>query len=169
MNYTPQKLQTMNHSNTSVQIALKNWNQQVERATRYVETATDELLMKEVSPGKNRGIYLLGHLVAVNDSMLAVIGGKERAYTHLDEAFIKNPDKSQPNLPSITELKAGWQKTISALGDYFSALSTDDWFARHHAMTDEDFEKDPTRNRLSVLMSRTAHMAYHLGQLNLVK
>jgi hypothetical protein len=36
-------------------------------------------------------------------------------------------------------------------------------------MTEEDFEKEPGRNKLSVLINRTNHMAYHLGQLVLLK
>jgi hypothetical protein len=29
--------------------------------------------------------------------------------------------------------------------------------------------KEPTRNKLSVLLNRTSHVAYHLGQLILAK
>jgi len=36
-------------------------------------------------------------------------------------------------------------------------------------MTDEDLAKDPGRNKLSVLINRTNHMAYHIGQLVLYK
>jgi len=42
------------------------------------------------------------------------------------------------------------------------------WLARHNAMTDEDFEANPLRNRLSVLINRTNHFHYHLGQLRLL-
>jgi hypothetical protein len=31
----------------------------------------------------------------------------------------------------------------------------------------EDYAKDPTRNRLADLLSRTNHMSYHLGQITL--
>jgi hypothetical protein len=36
-------------------------------------------------------------------------------------------------------------------------------------MTDEDFAKNPARNKLSVLLNRTSHVAYHLGQMLLAK
>jgi hypothetical protein len=32
-------------------------------------------------------------------------------------------------------------------------------------MTDEDYAKDPMRNRLSVLLSRTNHLSFHIGQI----
>jgi hypothetical protein len=38
---------------------------------------------------------------------------------------------------------------------------------RHNAVSEEDYAKDPTRNRLAVLLSRTNHMSYHLGQITL--
>ena len=58
--------------------------------------------------------------------------------------------------------------------------STDDIVAWHDELiekstailnnaTDEDFAKEPARNKLSVLLNRTNHLAYHLGQLRLLK
>jgi len=38
-----------------------------------------------------------------------------------------------------------------------------DWLARHTAVSEEDFAKDPSRNRFAVLLSRTNHLSYHLG------
>jgi hypothetical protein len=35
-------------------------------------------------------------------------------------------------------------------------------------MTDEDFKANPLRNRLAVLLNRTNHLSYHLGQAALV-
>jgi hypothetical protein len=48
-------------------------------------------------------------------------------------------------------------------------MSADDWFRAHSAMTEEDLAADPGRNKLSVLINRTNHVAYHLGQLVLAK
>lgn len=48
-------------------------------------------------------------------------------------------------------------------------LSPADWFAKHTAVSDEDFAKEPHRNRLNVLLSRTIHQSNHLGQLSLLK
>ena len=39
-----------------------------------------------------------------------------------------------------------------------------DWAQKHRAMSDADFATNPRRNRLAVLLSRTGHVAYHLGQ-----
>jgi len=36
------------------------------------------------------------------------------------------------------------------------------------AVSDEDFSKEPHRNKLNVIINRTNHMSYHLGQLILL-
>jgi len=47
-------------------------------------------------------------------------------------------------------------------------MSVADWLGRHTAVSAEDFANEPLRNKLNVLMGRTIHESYHLGQLNLV-
>ncbi len=92
-------------------------------------------------------------------------GAQSFHYAHLDEAFLKNPDNAGLDTPSPAELRAAWKKSNAELSAYFSQMTPEDWFARHTAMSDEDFIKTPTRNKLSVLLNRTGHVAYHLGQL----
>lgn len=159
----------MDQTEIFVQTALKAWSIQLKRADAFFDTVSDEGLQQEIAPGKNRIIYLLGHLIAVNDSMTALFGLGERSFEHLDEAFVKNPDKSGLPMPDAATLREDWRKAKSILTANFASLSPAAWMAKHTAMTDEDFIKEPSRNKLSVLLNRTNHMAYHIGQLMLVK
>jgi hypothetical protein len=59
----------------------------------------------EISPGRNSGVYLLGHLTAVSDGLLPILGFGERLYPQLENIFLKNPEKSGLEKPSIDELK----------------------------------------------------------------
>jgi len=152
-----------------VKMALLAWEGQVKRAGNLFDTLTDEQLLREIAPGGNRGIYLLGHLVAVDDAMISLLGLGERLHPELDEVFITNPDRSGKDMPTIKDLRQYWADVHNRLAELFSALAPEQWFQRHNAMTDEDFQKEPHRNRLSVLFSRTSHIAYHLGQQVLVK
>jgi hypothetical protein len=43
-------------------------------------------------------------------------------------------------------------------------LTLNDWLGRHTAVSEEDFAKEPLRNRFSILITRTNHLAYHVGQ-----
>lgn len=72
-------------------------------------------------------------------------------------------------MPTINELRTAWKNAYEELNRLFASMSAEDWFRRHTAMTDDDFVKEPGRNKLSVLVNRTNHVAYHLGQLVLVK
>jgi hypothetical protein len=55
------------------------------------------------------------------------------------------------------------------LGERLASLSEEQWFQRHNSVSEEDFQKEPHRNKLNVLLGRSTHIAYHLGQLVLLK
>jgi hypothetical protein len=153
----------------TVKMALQSWDTQISRAAKVFDGLTDEQLWQEIAPGRNRGVYLLGHLIAVNDTLFKIFGLSDRLHADWDEAFIRNPDKSGLDFPSTPVLRQAWTDVHTKLSDHFKNLSAESWFQRHQSMTDEDFEKDPARNKLSVLLNRTAHTAYHLGQVALIK
>jgi hypothetical protein len=107
--------------------ALRNWRSTVDRAGKLFGDLSQEQLLQEVAPGKNRVIYLWGHLTAFNI----------------------------------------WQETSQILWTGFSKLSVADWLQKHGAVSEEDFLREPHRNRFTILLARTAHIAYHLGQAKL--
>ena len=152
-----------------VQSAISNWELTIKRVTAVFDRLTDEELFAEITPGKNRAIYLLGHLSAVHDMMLPLLGLGERRYPFLDAAFISNPDKSIPDLPKVEELRGYWKSINEVLADKFRSLQPEEWLQKHTAVSDEDFAKEPHRNRFNVLLNRTGHVQYHLGQLALLK
>ena len=153
----------------AVTVALNNWDQSIKRTTETFNNLSDEELFHEIAPGKNRAVYLLGHLAAVHDRMLPLLGLGERQYPFLDEAFISNRDKAISNLPAVEELRSHWKKINEALSQQFRPMEAEEWLQRHTAVSEEDFAKEPHRNRLNVLLSRTSHLQYHLGQLVLLK
>jgi uncharacterized damage-inducible protein DinB len=159
----------MNKQDLFVKMALHAWEVNLKRVNATFNSLSDEQLFEEIAPGKNRVIYLLGHLTAVHDRMLPLLGFGNREYLQLDDAFISNPDKAIKDLPPPKELRTWWTNTNELLARHFSSLSSEDWFQKHTMMSDEDFVKEPHRNRLSVLLTRTNHLAHHLGQLVLLK
>ena len=148
-----------------VQMALKAWNIQVDRTTKLINALSDEQITEEIMPGKNTTAYLIGHLVAANDSMIGLFGLGERQYAHFDEPYLKTPDKSGQAINSVPELREAWKHSNEILSSYFAEMTAEEWLSKHTAMTDEDFAKEPGRNKMSVLLNRTGHVAYHLGQM----
>lgn len=159
----------MDQQEVFITMALRAWETELTRAGNFIAGLSDEQYFNEVAPGRNRAIYLIGHLIVVNDSLFEILGTGKRLYPEWSAVFVQNPDKSDLEMPSVSDLKTAWEQVHEGLKTSFVSLSPADWFSRHHAMTDQDFEADPSRNKLSVLLGRIRHLAYHMGQLKLLK
>ena len=151
-----------------IKMVLDEWHARMRNADTLLDKLTDEQLQKEVAPNRNRGIYIVGHLTAVHDRMLPVLGFGDRFYPHLDELFITNPDKVK-TLPPASELRGYWKNINATLANHFKNLQADEWFQRHNSVSAEDFIKEPHRNKLNLIINRTNHMSYHSGQLIFLK
>jgi hypothetical protein len=159
----------MSTGKSLIDSALRAWKSNVEQAEKLFGALSPEQLQQEVAPGRNRLLYLWGHLAAVNDRLLPLLGIGERLHPEFDGMFISNPDKSVPLTVSEQSLKSAWQEINQKLWVGFAKFSDSDWSQRHTAVSAEDFEREPHRNRFGVLLGRTAHLAYHLGQAALTR
>ena len=152
-----------------VKMSVAAWDSQNKYFSNFVETVSEEQLQKEIAPGRNTGVYLVGHLIAVSDAILPLLGWGNKLFPELEEVFIKQPDKSGLPKPTVAELKDQLTAVNKKLSEHIQATSIDEWLDRHMAVSPEDFAKEPHRNRLNVLINRTNHMANHIGQLLLLK
>lgn len=159
----------MTHTEIIVKMTLDRWNASLKSMDTLLGELTDETLQKEIAPGKNRGIYLLGHLIAVHDDMLILLDMGEKLYPQLHEPFIKSADKTVAQLPSLPELRNFWKVQCEVMKQKFDSLQPNDWFEKHTAVSEEDFAKEPHRNKLNIVVTRTSHLQYHIGQLKLLK
>ena len=160
---------TITEKELFVKMVMSNWELQNVRLNGLIAKLTDEHLLAQVAPGRNRGIYLLGHLTAVSDGMLPLLGLGEKLFPELDDLFLKNADNFGVKYPSLDELKANWNQVNAVLTSHFAQLRPDEWFTKHASISEEDFAKEPHRNKLNILINRTNHQAYHLGQLIFLK
>ena len=158
----------MAQNQTMVKMVFDRWNALLNNCDAILHDISDEQLQKEIAPGKNRGTYLLGHLVAVHDDMIVLLNLGEKQHADLFETFVKSPDKSVEVIPSVQELRAAWKNQLETLIPKLQSLSADELFQKHTAVTAEDFEKEPHRNKLNIVLTRTTHLAYHVGQLRLL-
>jgi hypothetical protein len=161
-------METTTQSNLLVRMTLMAWDAQNNYLNKLISSLTDEQLAKEIAPGKNTGVYLLGHLIAVSDGMLPLLGFGDRLFPEMEEVFIKNPDKSGQVFLSVPELKQRLEEVNTKLNNHFRSAEVNGWLSRHEAVSSEDFVKEPHRNKLNVVINRTGHMAYHIGQLRLI-
>jgi uncharacterized damage-inducible protein DinB len=155
--------------NLLIRMTLTAWDAQNGYLNKLIGSLSDEQLAKEIAPGRNTGTYLFGHLLAVSDAMLPLMGFSECLFPALEDVFIKNPDKSGLKMPAVAELKENWKAINEKLAMHFQAATAEEWLSRHMSVSPEDFIKEPHRNKLNIVISRTNHMAYHVGQMQLLK
>ena len=155
-------------ANELVDAALRTWEQGVGRATKLFGRLDEQALEREIAPGKNRLIYLYGHLLAISDAMIAQLRLGERLHPEYDDLFLKAADRTVA-LPPAAELKAAWEAVHETLRVEMAKLTAEEWTERHALVSEEDFAKEPHRNRFTMLLGRTGHLGYHLGQAALAR
>lgn len=148
-----------------VTMAISNWDLQNDRLQSLLATLTDEQLAQHTAPGRNTGTYLVGHLAAVHDAMLPILGFRETIYPELKEVFIDKAENNSLTYPSLGELRSNLKEVTTSLQKYCESLPAEAWFSRHTAISEEAFVKEPHRNKLNILLNRACHLSYHLGQL----
>lgn len=158
----------MTTTNLIVKMVIDRWNGSIANLNKYLNSITDEQLQNEIAPGKNSGTYLLGHLIAVHDDMLILLNMGEKLFPELYEPFIKLADKTSIERPTVSALRACWTKQCEMMNAAFEKLKPEEWFEKHTAVSDEDFAKEPHRNKLNIIITRTSHLQYHTGQLVLL-
>jgi hypothetical protein len=98
-----------------IKMAMDAWNTHITRTDKLFNDLSDEQLKGEVAPGRNSGIYLLGHLTAVHDALFPLLGLGEKMYPQLENIFIKNPDRSGIEKPVTNDLKEYWHEVNNKL------------------------------------------------------
>src|ERR1700733_10207530 len=93
-----------------VHMALSGWHAQNKRVDDLIAKLTDEQWKAETAPGRNTGTYLLGHLTAVNDGMISLLGLGEKLHPELETIFLRTPDKSGLAQPSLDDVKKYWHE-----------------------------------------------------------
>src|SRR6267154_6413295 len=96
-----QKETLMTNEELYLAVALNGWKGNIERADKMFSGLSDQEALKEIAPGKNRLIYVWGHLTATHDAMLPLLGIGRRLHPEFDVVFISNPDKTQAGIPSV--------------------------------------------------------------------
>ena len=149
----------------AIQMILSAWQNGLQSINKTLSVLSDEDLNSEVAAGKNKAVWIVGHLAAVNDSLFKILELGEKINPKYEEYFTKGD--AEMEIPSVSETRKYWEDTLTQLSK-IAGLTTNDWFQKHGLVSSEDFVKEPQRNKLNVLISRTFHLAHHKGQLELL-
>src|SRR6202047_3728431 len=109
----------MGNEGSYAALGLKVWKAQIERADKLFGGLSSEEVLREIAPGRNRLLYLWGHLTAVHDAMLPLLSLGERLHPEFDAAFVANPDKSRADIPSHEQVHRAWNVVNAELRKAF--------------------------------------------------
>src|SRR5258708_20464411 len=105
----------MANEGSYVALALKVWKAQIERADKLFGGLSSDEALREIAPGRNRLLYLWGHLTAMHDAMLPLLGLGDRFHPEFDAPFVSNPHKSPAASPSHEQVR---QASKTAIGEF---------------------------------------------------
>ena len=88
-----------------------------------------------------------------------------RIHPELAKIYHHTKGTNQTGHLTKQELYERWGAIVKKLDQTFKSMSEADWHGRHMAVSEEDFKKEPQRNKLNVMLSRVTHKASHLGQV----
>src|ERR1700744_5864715 len=109
---------------------LGNWELALKRISAMFDRHTDADLARPIAPGKNRVIYLLGHMVAVHDNRIPLLGLGERRYPQLDAVFLHAPDNPETPMPPAGDLRSSWTAVNGFLTERFREWKPEEWLQR---------------------------------------
>lgn len=152
-----------------VKMVIDLWKARIEETGHLLDSLSDTQLYRDIAPGKNRGVYLFGHLIAAHDQMFPLLGLRNLVFPDYNRIFISNPDRAIQEIPKLSDLRTNWKKLHIELNGHITNMPIETWFHGHTSVSHKDFVNEPHRNRLNIVLTRTNHLSTHYGQLLLLK
>jgi len=134
-----------------------------------LKSLTDEDLCKEIDPGKNHGVWILGHLFQSEDELSGYFGKGGYIFPEYESLFgQKNKTALPSSYPDVSFLRKQWE-TVKAKNDkILSELSDEEW-NEPHALIEGNLENDYFKTKGGCIMNWILHQTYHIGQLVLLR
>ncbi len=150
---------------TTIETCLLQWDTYNRLMQKMMDAVSVQDFNAPVVPNGNSPSWLFGHLADIDDKLLELFGIRSRLFPELEKIYHHERGTNQTGHLSKEELATKWKAITSELDRAFKAWSESDWMGRHTAVSEEDFKKEPHRNKLNVILGRVSHKASHLGQV----
>ncbi|MDZ4713123.1 MAG: DinB family protein [bacterium] len=142
----------------------KQYLMSLEWINENINALTDDEYRMELSPGRNHGVWLLGHLIVSDDDLSTFLGKGPLLYPQYAEMFGQKSKLSVPeNYPAVSVLKECWEKVCEKNKKIYSGL-TDNELNEPHALI-ENIQTDYFKTKDRVIIAWHFHQLYHTGQL----
>lgn len=127
---------------------------------------SDDDLKKEISPGKNPGTWLLGHLIACEDDFALYIKNEKATYPEYQKWFAyETKPQAFENYPPISEMRDKWKEMVEKNKKIYAELTDEVLNEPHARLTDEN---DFCQTKHDIAVHWQVHLMYHVGQLSVL-
>ena len=139
----------------------------IEWVNGTIDPLSDDEFKLEIYPGKNHGVWILGHLVTSDDDFSMFMGKGEVMFPEYYEIFgqgskLQPPDK----YPDVKSLRVKWDEICEKNRKIYSELKDED-FDKPHAMI-KNYDTDYFKTKGRVIMAWQMHQASQAGQLAVI-
>lgn len=139
----------------------------IEWLNNYINTLLDEEFRLEISPGKNHGVWILGHLISSDDDFSVYMGKGELLFPEYQKLFGQGSRLQPPeSYPPVSELKNKWNMLFEKNKKIYSELK-DHELDEIPENADENFT-GYFKTKGIVVMAWNLHQMYHGGQLGVL-
>ena len=154
-------------NNSLSKLLAKQYMESAGWADWILRTLSDDDLKLEIAPGKNHGVWILGHLIASDDDFSVFMGKGDLLFPDYYEMFGQG-SKLQPveNYPPIPLLREQWKTIIEKNRKIYSELQDQELNEPHGRM--ENPEKDFFKTKQRIIFYWQLHQMYHAGQLSII-
>lgn len=133
----------------------------------YINALSDEEYKMELSPGKNHGVWILGHLIESDDDFSVYMGKGDFLFPEYVELFGQGSKLKPPeNYPPVQDLKNNWKVLFEKNKKIYENLKDHELEESPENMDDKMKEYFKTKG--TVVMAWQLHQMYHGGQLSVL-
>ncbi len=134
----------------------------------FLKKLSDDDLKLEIAPGRNHGVWLLGHLIVSDDDLSLYMGKDPMLYPEYSDIFgPKSILKPAEEYPAVKILREQWNNVIEKNIKIYSEL-TDEELAEPHAMVKGNIEDDYFKTKENCAINWLNHQMYEAGQLGIL-
>jgi hypothetical protein len=134
----------------------------------YLKRLSDDDLKREIAPGKNHGVWLLGHLIASDDDLSLYFGKGTMLYPDYSDIFGQGSVlKPLAEYPPVSLLREQWKNVTDKNIKIYAELH-DEELNEPHAMIKGKVEDDFFKTKENCSINWLLHQMYHAGQLGVL-
>ncbi len=155
-------------SRDKVETIHQQWQTVTYIINEQLKALTDEELGRELAPGKNHGLWLLGHLITSEDFYNKYLRGEKLCFPEYEKLCGMGATLLPPgDFPKPAAMREHWQQVLDRNEKLLSELTDEDW-DQPHCQPGGGEEGDFFKTKGGFITFMSSHEMYHSGQLGIL-